>query len=198
MSLVGYSRVSTNDQNTEAQARALEELGCHPIFTDQGVSGTTSTRDGLDEALSYLREGDTLVVWRLDRLGRSVPHLLTLLDELKERGVGFKSIRDQIEVAPDGSNDNPMTRAMLTIMAAFSQLERDLISERTRAGLETARQRGRRGGRPTITVESPVVKRVVALRKAGEPIKDVAEALKLNESTVYKYLAMARKAGLID
>lgn len=138
---IGYARVSTADQNSELQHAALKAAGCHPIFTDHGVSGSRASRPELDKMLEHLREGDEVVVWKLDRLGRNTRNLLALIDDLERRGVHFRSVTEGI------STTGPMGRAMLTVMSAFAQLERDQLVERTRAGMAAAAAHGRKAGR---------------------------------------------------
>lgn len=145
--LVGYVRVSTNDQNTALQRNALESSGCELIFEDK-ISGKTSDRPGLKRVLRTLSEGDTLVVWKLDRLGRSMRHLVGLVEELRERGINFKSLTDSIDTS------SPMGRFFFHVMGALAEMERELIVERTRAGLVAARAEGRVGGRrPKLSPE---------------------------------------------
>lgn len=138
--LIGYVRVSTNDQNTALQRNALECAGCELIFEDK-ISGKTSNRPGLKRLLRTLGEGDTLVVWKLDRLGRSMRHLVVLVEELRERGINFRSLTDSIDTS------TPMGRFFFHVMGALAEMERELIVERTRAGLAAARAEGRIGGR---------------------------------------------------
>ena len=139
--LIGYARVSTTDQTLDLQKDALEKAGCDRIFTDT-ASGAKAERVGLDEALSHLREGDTLVVWRLDRLGRSLKHLIETITKLNNRGIGFKSITEAIDTTTSGG------KLIFHIFGALAEFERDIIRERTQAGLTAARARGRKGGRP--------------------------------------------------
>src|SRR5438105_4145918 len=139
--LIGYARVSTSDQTLNLQKDALENIGCTKIFTDV-ISGATTERQGLDEALSYVREGDTLVVWRLDRLGRSLKHLIETITNLNNRKIGFKSIQENIDTTTSGG------KLIFHIFGALAEFERDIIRERTKAGLQAARARGRLGGRP--------------------------------------------------
>ncbi len=140
--LIGYAPVSTQDQNLELQLEALREAGCQKVFEDQ-VSGTRAKRPGLAKAREILREGDTLVVWKLDRLGRSVKQLVDLVGDLQQQGVQFKSLTDAIDTG------TPSGRFFFHVMASLAEMERDLIAERTRAGLEMARQLGRKGGAKT-------------------------------------------------
>ncbi|HCZ3560526.1 TPA: recombinase family protein, partial [Escherichia coli] len=137
--LIGYIRVSTNDQNTGLQRNALECAGCEQIFEDK-MSGNTTQRPGLKRALKKLKPGDTLMVWKLDRLGRSMRHLVALTDELQQQGINFRSLTDNIDTS------TPMGRFFFHIMGALAEMERELIVERTRAGLAAARERGRTGG----------------------------------------------------
>src|SRR5512147_2967937 len=139
--LIGYARVSTTDQTLDLQKDALQKAGCGRIFTDT-ASGAKAERIGLEEALNYVRPGDTLVVWRLDRLGRSLPHLIETITGLNNRGIGFKSITESIDTTTSGG------KLIFHIFGALAEFERDLIKERTQAGLTAARARGRLGGRP--------------------------------------------------
>ena len=139
--LIGYARVSTSDQTLDLQKDALDKAGCDRIFTDT-ASGAKAERVGLDEALSYVRPGDTLVVWRLDRLGRSLKHLIETITGLNDRKIGFKSITEAIDTTTSGG------KLIFHIFGALAEFERDIIRERTQAGLTAARARGRLGGRP--------------------------------------------------
>src|SRR3954467_11403085 len=138
--LIGYARISTQDQNLDLQRDALTKAGCEQIYTDR-VSGTKASRPGLTEALSHLRSGDTLVVWRLDRLGRSLRHLIDTVTGLQERGIGFKSLQESIDPTTSGG------KLVFHIFGALAEFEREIIRERTNAGLQAARARGRNGGR---------------------------------------------------
>jgi DNA invertase Pin-like site-specific DNA recombinase len=139
--LIGYARVSTNEQTLDLQKDALEKIGCTKIFSDV-VSGAKEERKGLKEALDYVRAGDTLVVWRLDRLGRSLKHLIETITRLNDRKIGFKSVTEQIDTTTSGG------KLVFHIFGALAEFERDIIKDRTRAGLHAARARGRLGGRP--------------------------------------------------
>lgn len=143
MAVIGYARVSTGDQNTEAQEAALRAAGCSRVFTDQ-ASGSKADRPQLTAALDHLNAGDTLVVWRLDRLGRSLPHLIEVVRSLGDRHVEFRSLTEAIDTT------TPAGRLLFHVAAAFAEFERDLIQERTRAGLASTREAGRVGGRPTV------------------------------------------------
>jgi len=139
---IGYARVSTDDQNLDLQLDALKAAGCDSIFEDHGISGVAATRPGLKNAVAHAGDGDVLVVWKLDRLGRSLPHLVEIIDGLRQSGVGFRSIQEQIDTTSAGG------RFYLHILAALAEFERELISERTRAGMASARRRGKHIGRP--------------------------------------------------
>ena len=139
--LIGYARVSTAEQNLDLQTDALNRAGCEKLFTDK-AGGARAERPGLDQALAHLRKGDTLVVWKLDRLGRSIRHLIETVGQLQERKVGFRSLQESIDTTTSGG------KLVFHVFAALAEFERDIIRERTRAGLDAARARGKRGGRP--------------------------------------------------
>ena len=182
MAIIGYARVSTTDQNPQLQLDALRDAGAARVFNDHGVSGSIAARPGLDSCLDHLREGDMLTVWKLDRLGRNTQHVLAVVDELTSRGIGFRSITEGLHT------DGPMGKAMLTIMAAFAQLERDTMIERTRAGLAAAAANGRKGGRPRKVDAADAVK-ARSLRDKGIAATDIAKMLGVSRATVYRYLA---------
>ncbi|HDT4647872.1 recombinase family protein [Citrobacter portucalensis] len=176
--LVGYVRVSTSEQNTALQRDALERSGCELIFEDK-MSGKTADRPGLKRLLRTLSEGDTLVVWKLDRLGRSMRHLVTLIEELRQRGVNFRSLTDSIDTS------TPMGRFFFHVMGALAEMERELIVERTRAGLVAARAKGRIGGRrPKLTPEQWA--QAGRLLAAGETRQRVALIFDVGISTLYR------------
>jgi DNA invertase Pin-like site-specific DNA recombinase len=185
--LVGYARVSTGGQDLSLQLDALQKQGVPKelIFTDK-ASGAKHERPGLDACLQELRRGDVLLVWRLDRLGRSVRHLVTLIDELKAKGIGFRSVCD-------GAIDTttPSGELIFHVFSALAQFERRLIQERTKAGLAAARARGRIGGRPLIRSTNP---RVVLARKLYHDVTvnvdDICTILKMSKSTLYRYVTM--------
>lgn len=181
MAIIGYARVSTTDQNPQLQLDALQEAGVTRIFTDHGVSGSTA-RPELDACRDHLREGDVLTVWKLDRLGRDTQHVLAVVDELTSRGVGFRSVTEGLHT------DGPMGKAILTIMAAFTQLERDTMLERTRAGLAAAAANGRKGGRPR-KVDYADAAKAHSLRDKGITANDIAKMLGVSRATAYRYLA---------
>jgi DNA invertase Pin-like site-specific DNA recombinase len=182
MAVIGYARVSTADQNMKLQLDALRDAGVDRVFRDQGVSGSIGERPGLDACLDHLREGDVLTVWKLDRLGRNTQHVLAVVEGLTSRGIGFRSITEGLHT------DGPMGKAMLTIMAAFAQLERDTMIERTRAGLVAAAANGRKGGRPRKLDDADAAK-ARSLRDKGIAATDIAKMLGVSRATVYRYLA---------
>ncbi len=156
MTRLGYARVSSAGQDSALQIRDLEAAGCERIYRDHGISGTRTSRPELDKMLDRLSRGDEVVVWKLDRLGRNTRHLLELLDDFKARGVKFRSLRDGrdgIATDPDTELGAAMAQAMVTIISAFAQLDRDQLSERTRAGMAAAAVNGRKAGRREITAE---------------------------------------------
>jgi DNA invertase Pin-like site-specific DNA recombinase len=153
--LIGYARVSTQDQSLALQQDALSKAGCERVFADT-ASGAAAERAGLAEAREFLRKGDTLVVWKLDRLGRSLPHLVATVVVLHQQGIGFKSLTEQIDTTTSGG------KLIFHVFAALAEFERDVIRERTRAGLSAARARGRRGGRPRAAALSDARKVALA------------------------------------
>ncbi len=182
MAVIGYARVSTTDQDPQLQLDALHEAGAIRVFTDHGVSGSRQSRPQLDACLDHLRAGDVLTVWKLDRLGRNTRHVLEVIDNLASREIGFRSLTEGLQT------DGPMGKAMLTIMAAFAQLERDTMIERTRAGLAAAAANGRRGGRPR-KVDNADAAKARALRDKGVVAADIAKMLGVSRATAYRYLS---------
>jgi DNA invertase Pin-like site-specific DNA recombinase len=181
---IGYARVSTTDQTLALQRDALKEAGCAKVFTDKGVSGTMTSRPGLDRALRALKPGDTLIVWKLDRLGRSLSHLVQTVTELGERKVGFQSLSDPIDTTNAGG------RLVLHMMAALAEFERSLIVERTRAGLKAAKRRGVKVGRkPTLTPAQ--VTHARRLIDGGESPRTVASTLRVGRTTLWRALKAA-------
>jgi DNA invertase Pin-like site-specific DNA recombinase len=178
---IGYARVSTHDQNLDLQRDALRAAGCEKVFEDQ-ASGAKTARPGLDAALDALRSGDTLVVWRLDRLGRSLSHLIATVGELQERGVGFKSLQESIDTTSSTGN------LVFQIFGAIAEFERNLIRERTQAGLAAARARGRKGGRP-LKLNANKQELLYQLYDAREKsIREICELLGISKKTLYEYL----------
>ncbi len=185
---IGYARVSTEDQDLALQLDALKEQGCIErwIFTDKASGGTTE-RPGLTACLSVLERGDVLLVWRLDRLGRSVAHLVDLVEQLRRRGIGFRSICDGAVDTTSASGE-----LIFNVFAALAQFERRLIQERTKAGLLAARARGRVGGRPAIQPDDPRVLTAKALhRDPSMKIRDICRSLQVSRSTLYRRLRIS-------
>ena len=178
--LIGYARVSTQDQNLDLQTEALTKAGCKRIFNDK-ISGSRAERPGLTKALEMLREGDTLIVWKLDRLGRSVKNLVDLVGELHKQGIQFKSLTDAIDTG------TPSGRFFFHVMGSLAEMERELTVERTRAGLEVARQLGRKGGRKRQMTDSKIesAKKLLA---SGIPPRDVATNLGISVPTLYRWI----------
>jgi DNA invertase Pin-like site-specific DNA recombinase len=183
--LIGYARVSTEDQKLDLQRDALAQLGCHRVFEDR-ASGARADRPGLAAALSHLRRGDTLVVWRLDRLGRTTHQLVNLLEQFESEGIRLRSLQDGIDPT------SIMGKAMLQIGAVFAEMERNLLRERTKAGLAAARARGRFGGRkPRLSSEGLDTAR----RLMSDPMltmEEIASRLGVGRTTLYRALGRAR------
>jgi DNA invertase Pin-like site-specific DNA recombinase len=179
--LIGYARVSTQDQRLDLQRDALRAAGCEEVF-EEVASGARTARPELERALGRLRAGDALVVWKLDRLGRSLPHLLETVRELEKRGVGFRSLQESIDATTSGG------RLVFHVFGALAEFERDLISERTRAGLQSARARGRNGGRPKKLTAKKLEAAKAMLRDKSLPISEVCKTLGVSKSTLYRSL----------
>lgn len=185
--LIGYARVSTSDQSLDLQRDALEQVGCQRIFTDV-ASGAKTERPGLAEALSYAREGDILVVWKLDRYGRSIAHLIQAVRELQDRGVGFRSLHESIDTS------SPAGKLVFHIFSALAEFERDLIRERTNAGLTAARARGRKGGRPRVLDDKQVAMVRSLFADANNQPKVICESMGISLSTLYRYVGPQAQA----
>src|SRR5271157_6028469 len=179
--LIGYARVSTQDQTLNLQKDALEKIGCSKIFTDT-ASGSSTDRKGLEEAIEFLREGDMLVVWRLDRLGRSLKHLIETITSLSNRNIGFKSITENIDTTTSGG------KLIFHIFGALAEFERDIIKERTQAGLVAARARGRLGGRPKALSPKKVSMAQVLYNDESNSISDICKTLNISKATLYRYI----------
>ncbi|MDV0911274.1 recombinase family protein [Klebsiella variicola] len=188
--LISYARVSTGDQNLDLQKNALVRAECEQIFEDT-ASGKNSRRPGLRRAIRRLKPGDSLVVWKLDRLGRSVRDLITLVSELQARGVNFRSLTDSIDTS------TPAGRFFFHVMSALAEMERELIVERTRAGLAAAREQGRVGGRRRVMTEE-VVERCRRMLENGATRHQIADVIGVGVKTIYKYFpAAVRDQGFL-
>src|SRR5947199_5572126 len=186
---VGYARVSTQDQTLNLQKDALEKIGCSKIFTDT-ASGAQTERKGLDEALAYVRAGDSLVVWKLDRLGRSLKHLIETITKLNNRKIGFKSITENIDTTTSGG------KLVFHIFGALAEFERDIIRERTNAGLTAARARGRLGGRPKAKALNTPKKITLAqslYNDKNNTIDEICKTLNISRATLYRYIDTGEK-----
>lgn len=177
---VGYARVSTGDQSLDLQRDELTVAGCEKIF-EETVSGARDDRPKLSECLGYLRPGDTLVVWKLDRLGRSLPHLIATVEGLAAKGIAFRSLREAIDTETSGG------KLVFHLFAALAEFERDLTRERTAAGLRAARARGRRGGRPSV-MPPEKIRQAQALRERPElSVSEICKTLGISPATFYRY-----------
>jgi DNA invertase Pin-like site-specific DNA recombinase len=186
--LVGYAPVSTFEQIMDLQQDALRKAGCSRVFTDT-ISGAAKDRAGLLQTLSFLRAGDTLIVWRLDRLGRSLKHLIETVTILHDRGIGFISLTEHIDTTTSSG------KLIFHIFAALAEFERDVIRERTRAGLQAARARGRQGGRPRLLAGAKKLAMVQAMYDdKSNTIDDICQALHISRATLYRYLKANRAA----
>lgn len=192
MALIGYGRVSKREQHLELQLDKLREKGCSKIFTDK-ISGAKFEREQLEAALAYLREGDTLVVWKLDRLGRSLPHLIKVVGDLKKRGIGFISLTENIDTTTPGG------KFIFHTMGALAEFERDLIRERTMAGLEAARARGKKGGRKRkLTQQQIDLARRMYADKEHYTIKDILSSVRCSRTTLYENLKLSNTKKAIE
>ena len=185
---VGYARVSTNDQHLRMQEDALKSAGCEEIYHDI-ASGVKTERPGLEDALAYLREGDALVVWKLDRLGRSIQHLIQTVKALSERQIGFKSLQENIDTTTSGG------KLIFHIFSALAEFERDLIQERTQAGLKAARARGRMGGRPPLLDEKQVEKMLSRYDEQKLTVEEICKIHSISRPSFYNYLKKRRLAA---
>jgi len=178
----GYARVSTDDQNPDLQLAALKRAGCKSVFKDKGLSGATVNRPALTRCLNRLQDGDTLIVWKLDRLGRSLRDLIAMLDDLRARGVKFRSLTEAIDT------ETPTGRAMWQMIGVLAELERSLISERTRAGVKAAQSRGVKFGRkPKLTPQQ--IEHARKLLAGDERPQDVAASYNVSRATLYRAVA---------
>lgn len=179
--LIGYARISTGEQNLDLQRDALQKAGCDQVFTDE-MSGTKAERPGLTQALSFVRQGDTLVVWRLDRLGRSLKDLLAHVEGLRLRAIDFKSLHENIDTT------TPAGKLQFHIFSALAEFERDLIHERTMAGLRAARARGRKGGRKRQMTQEKLKAAASLMKDKTNTVKDICHTLGVSRATLYRYV----------
>ncbi len=177
--LIGYARISTAEQSLNPQTDVLKVKGCEKIFTDVS-SGAKKQRLGLDEAINYCRQGDTLVVWKIDRMGRSMSHLISTVKELEKSGVGFISLTEKIDTTTPGG------RLVFHLFSALAEFERDLIRERVQSGLRSARTRGRKGGRPPVSDETKAMAQTLMADK-NLTVKQICSRLGIAKSTLYKH-----------
>lgn len=180
--LIGYARVSTADQSLDMQIDSLKKAGCHQVFTDV-ASAVKSVRPGLEKALAYLREGDTLVVWKIDRLGRSLAHLVQTVDQLRERGVAFRSLTD---AGLDTTTRNG--KLLFNLFATLAEFERDLIRERTKAGLATAAAKGRRGGRRPVITSAKLERALRLIKDKNLTVREAAAVIGVGKTALYEAL----------
>ncbi|KDR96820.1 Site-specific DNA recombinase [Peptoclostridium litorale DSM 5388] len=183
---IGYARVSTREQNLDLQMDALKSSGCEKIFTDK-VSGAKKERPGLKQVLEYARKGDIVVVWKLDRAGRSLKHLIEIVNGLNNKGVGFISLKESLDTTSSTG------KLMFHIFASLAEFERDIIRERTLAGLSSARARGRVGGRPPVMDTNKIAMAKSMMADKSISVKDICKALSVSKSTLYKYLNENKK-----
>ncbi|WP_094505583.1 recombinase family protein [Brucella thiophenivorans] len=178
----GYARVSTTEQNLDLQLCALRVAGCHDVLTDEGISGSEFTRPGLSKLLKRLRAGDTLTVWRLDRLGRSLFNLIKLVRELEERGIQFRSLSESIDTGSSGG------RLLFHLLAAMAEFERSLVSERTRAGMAAAKARGSRIGRKRAMTPDQLDVARSAISVGGATMAEIAVSHHIHPRTLTRLL----------
>jgi DNA invertase Pin-like site-specific DNA recombinase len=179
--LIGYARISTTDQDPALQLDALETAGCIKVFSDT-ASGSLDRRPELDRMLDQLRPGDTVVVWRLDRLGRSLKHLISLVENLESKSVGFRSLTESIDTTTAGG------KLVFQIFGAMAEFERSIIRERTMAGLEAARARGRKGGRPTVMTPEKIKMARDLYDSKQYTVESIAKELGVSRKTIYRHL----------
>lgn len=182
---IGYARVSTNEQNTDLQIDALQSVGCDRIFEEK-ASGASRDRPELKSALEYARKGDVIVVWKLDRLARSLKQLIETVEDLERRGIGFKSVTESIDTSTSGG------KLIFHIFASLAEFERSIIRERTRAGLDAAKARGKIGGRPSKLSDKDIEVAKTLLKNRDITVKEVADKMGISFATLYRYIPKAR------
>ncbi len=189
--LIGYARVSTGEQTLDLQLDALQQAGCDKTYRET-ASGAAAERPVLADVVGYLRPGDTLVAWRLDRLGRSLQHLIETIAQLAERGIGFKSLTEQIDTTTSGG------KLVFHVFGALAEFERDLLRERTHAGLAAARARGRTGGRPKVLADAKKVAMAQALYDGGQAdVATICKTLGISRATFYRYVRPPAREPLV-
>ena len=179
---IGYARVSTEEQNLHLQRDGLKQAGCDKIFTDKGVSGNSIQREGVNRALKQIKKGDVLIVWKLDRLGRSLSYLIELIDTLRRKGAGFQSLSDGISTTTAGG------KLVFHIMGALAEFERSLIVERTRAGLAAAKRRGKYPGRPKSLTPQQIKHARKILDRGDETTGSIAALFDVDRTTIWRNL----------
>ena len=185
--LIGYARISTNEQNLNLQTDALTKAGCEKIFTDT-ASGAKSDRTGLTEAINFMRKGDTLCVWKLDRLGRSLKHLIDTVLALQNAGKGFRSLQENIDTTTSGG------KLFFHIFGALAEFERDIIRERTKAGLSAARSRGRLGGRPPVMNPKKLKMAASLYSDDKTQVGEICETLGISRATFYRHIPRLKRS----
>lgn len=183
---IGYARVSTADQHLRMQEDALKSAGCEEIYSDV-ISGVKSQRPGLDKALNFAREGDTIVVWKLDRLGRSIQHLIQTITSLIEKKIAFKSLQENIDTSTSGG------KLIFHIFSALAEFERDLIQERTQAGLKAARVRGKMGGRPPLLDNRQINRMIEMYDEQKNTVAEICKIYNISRPSFYNYLNNRRR-----
>ncbi|MEW6737368.1 MAG: recombinase family protein [Acidobacteriota bacterium] len=183
--LIGYARVSTQEQNLNLQKDALKKAGCEKVYIDK-VRGTASERPGLERVMESLRKGDSLVVWRLDRLGRSLKHLIELMGELEERKIGFRSLQESINTTTPGG------KLIFHMFGALAEFERNLIRERTQAGLTAARARGRKGGRPKALSPKQQTVAIKLYNERNHSVLEICRIMGISKQTLYEYIRQSK------
>ena len=186
---IGYARVSTQDQKLNLQTDALEKAGCEKIFSDT-ASGAKDNRVGLIEAIEFCREGDSLVVWKLDRLGRSLKHLIETINLLHKKKVGFVSLQESIDTTTPGG------KLIFHVFGALAEFEREIIRDRTRAGLTAARKRGRLGGRPKSLTTRQIVMAKKLLADPNNNVQEICDQFKVSRSTLYRACLPDKDSGI--
>lgn len=180
MAVVGYARVSTADQNLDLQLDALKQAGASPIY-EEHCSGGSAERPELHQCIRALRQGDTLAVWRLDRLGRNLRDLIQIVSDLEAKGVAFRSLRESIDTA------GPAGKLVFHLFASLAEFERELLRERTNSGLVAARARGRKGGRPSVLTATEITNALSMMRDPQIPVREICRLYKISRSTLYNY-----------